>query len=178
MNSETERVSESNMGNSETKKGADAQRVGASTLTTPEPTIIHVERTFDAPRERVWRAFTESEQLARWWGRGNKVIVERHELRPGGAWRFVEHAPEGVTGFHGRILEVTPETRIVQTFEWDGMTGHTIQETAELENLGDKTLLRSTMQFVSEEEREEMLGTGMADGMEQSYSALDKLLAK
>jgi uncharacterized protein YndB with AHSA1/START domain len=177
MNIETEGAS----GNLGDTKGAHPQEVhhfGASTLTTPEPRVIHVERRFAAPVDRVWRAFTESDQLAQWWGRGNKVVIEKHDLRPGGEWRFVEHAPQGVTGFKGRVLEVTPQARIQQTFEWDEMTGHALTETAEFENLGGETLLRSTMQFFNEDERDEMLRIGMPEGMEQSYAALDRLLAK
>src|SRR5450756_1023502 len=48
------------------------------------------ERIFDASRERVWRAFTDPEQLAQWWGRGNKVVVERMDVERGGHWRYVE----------------------------------------------------------------------------------------
>ena len=93
-------------------------------MTTPAPREIRIERVFDAPRELVWRAFTEPELLAQWWGRGNKLDIERFELVRGGHWRFVEHGPEGDSGFEGRFREVTPQERIVQTFEWDGMPGY------------------------------------------------------
>lgn len=43
-----------------------------------------MERVFDAPRERVWQAMTDPEQLAQWWGRGNRLVVERFELERGG----------------------------------------------------------------------------------------------
>lgn len=91
------------------------------TVTTPGPREIRVERVFNAPRERVWRAFTDPDWLAQWWGRGNKLVIERFEFQRGGRWRFVEHSPQSVHGFEGRYREIAPPDRIVQRFEWDGM---------------------------------------------------------
>ena len=50
----------------------------STVLTTPSDREIRIERIFDAPRELVWRAFTEPELVAQWWGRGNKLVIERH----------------------------------------------------------------------------------------------------
>ena len=69
--------------------------VMTSSVTTPSEREIHIERIFNAPRNKVWRAFTEPELLAQWWGRGNKLVIEKFELERGGHWRFVEHGPEG-----------------------------------------------------------------------------------
>ena len=90
------------------------------TLSTPSDREIRVERIFNAPPERVWKAMTDPTLVAQWWGRGNKLVVEKMEVKRGGHWRFVEHTPEGPQGFEGRYREVTPITRVVQTFEWDG----------------------------------------------------------
>src|SRR5262245_63385473 len=103
---------------------AHAQQAAASTLTTPGDREIQVERVFDAPRDLVWRAFTEPDLVAQWWGRGNRLEIERFEVERGGHWRFVEHSPDGVHGFEGRFREVTPPERLVWTFEWDGMPGY------------------------------------------------------
>ena len=62
------------------------------TLTTPTDRTIRVERIFDATRDRVWRAYTEPALVAQWWGRGNKLVIEKLEVERGGHWRFVEHA--------------------------------------------------------------------------------------
>lgn len=146
-------------------------------LTTPTDREILIERVFDAPRDRVWRAFTEPELLAQWWGRGNKLVIEKFELERGGHWRFVEHSEEGVHGFEGRFREVTPKDRIVQTFEWDGMPGYTVLDTAEFHDLGDgRTRVVSTSLFYTAEERDGMLASGMETGLNQSYEALDRLL--
>lgn len=150
-----------------------------ATVTTPTDREILIERIFDAPRDRVWRAFTEPALLAQWWGRGNKLDVERFELERGGHWRFVEHGPEGVHGFEGRFREVTPPERIVQTFEWDGMPAFVIIESLELVDLGDgRTKVVNRSLFYSTEERDGMLQSGMEQGLNQSYAALDALLAR
>jgi uncharacterized protein YndB with AHSA1/START domain len=148
-------------------------------LTTPAEREIRTERIFNAPRERVWKALTDPKLVAQWWGRGNKLEVVKFEFERGGHWRFVEHGPEGSHGFEGRYREIKPQERVVQTFEWDGMPGHVIVETMTLEDLGDgRTKLVNLSLFHTTEERDGMLHSGMADGMAQSYAALDKVLAK
>lgn len=151
---------------------------GTAVITTPTDREIRTERVFDAPRDRVWRAFTDPALVAQWWGRGNQLVVERMEVERGGHWRFVEHTAEGTQGFEGRYREVTPPERLVQTFEWDGMPGYVAIETVTLEDLGDgRTKLVNTSLFHATEERDGMLNSGMEDGLNQSYAALDKLLA-
>ena len=150
-----------------------------ATITTPTDREIRIERIFNAPRERVWQAMTDPKLIAQWWGRGNNLVVERFEPERGGHWRFVEHAPEGVNGFEGRFREVTPPERVVQTFEWDGMPGYVIVETMTLEELGDdRTRLVTTSLFHATEERDGFLQSGMEGGLNESYAALDRVLAK
>lgn len=147
-------------------------------VTTPTEREIRTERVFNAKRDRVWRAFMEKELVAQWWGRGNKLDVEKFEPVAGGHWRIVEHHEGGSDGFEGRYREVTPQDRISRTFEWDGMPGHVIVETAEFEDLGDgRTKVISTSLFFTMEERDGMLDMGATAGMSESYAALDRLLA-
>lgn len=139
---------------------------------------VRSERVFEASRERVWQALTEPALLTQWWGRGNRVVVERFELYRGGHWRFVEHADDGVHGFEGRFREVQGPERLVQTFDWDGAPGHPIVTTTTLESLGpERTKLVTVSLFFTEEDRDAMVQSGMAEGQEQSYRALDQLLA-
>lgn len=145
---------------------------------TPTDREISTERVFDAPRDKVWRCYTEPELLKQWWGRGNRLVIERFELERGGHWRFVEHGPEGAHGFEGRFREVTPKDRIVMTFEWDGMPAYVIIETVNLEDLGDgRTRIVTTSLFHTTEERDGMMAAGMEQGLNESYAALDRLLA-
>src|SRR6185503_10679676 len=107
------------------------------TITTPNDRDIHIERVFDAPRDLVWKAFTDRTIVPRWWARGNEMVVERLELHRGGYWRYVEHHSEGEDGFEGRYREVVAPERIIATFEWDGMPGHVAVETVTFDDLGD-----------------------------------------
>jgi uncharacterized protein YndB with AHSA1/START domain len=149
-----------------------------ATVTTPGERQIRIERIFDAPRERVWRAMTDPKLVAQWWGRGNKLVIERLEVQAGGRWRFVEHAAEGVFGFEGEFREVDPPARVVQTFAWDGMPGHVVVNTMTLESVeGGRTRLVTVSLFQSEEDRAGMMSSGMEQGLNQSYRALDRVLA-
>jgi uncharacterized protein YndB with AHSA1/START domain len=150
----------------------------AARVTTPSDREIRVERIFAAPRERVWRAMTDPALVAQWWGRGNRLVIERDEVVRGGRWRYVEHSDDGVHGFEGRYREVVAPERVVRTFEWDGMPGHVAVETATLEELGDgRTRLVSVSLFHTAAERDGMLHSGMEGGMHESYAALDRVLA-
>src|SRR4051812_12084367 len=149
-----------------------------ATITMPGDREIHIERILDASRSRVWRAFNDPEQVAQWWGRGNKIDIERHEPYRGGHWRYVEHSGGDTHGFEGRFREVTPEERIVRSFEWDGMPGHVIIETLTLVDLGDgRTKVVMDSLFHTNEERDGFAASGMEGGMNESFAALDRLLA-
>lgn len=158
---------------------ADARRnqaVAAQVRMSGDRELL-IERTFDAPRDRVWQAYTDPNLVGKWWGRGNKLDIERMEPNPGGRWRFVEHSAEGDMGFEGEFRELKKPERIVQTFAWDGMPGHEIVDTLTLEDLGDgRTKVVTKSVFASKQERDDMLKTGMEEGVNQSYEALDKLL--
>lgn len=150
-----------------------------ATITTPAEREIRIERIFNAPRDRVWKAMTDPALVAQWWGRGNKLVIERLEVERGGHWRFVEHSAEGVDGFEGRFREVTPPERLVYTFEWDGMPGYVAVDHTTLVDLGDgRTNVVTISQFHTPEERDGMLQSGMETGLNESYAALDRVLAR
>lgn len=146
-------------------------------LSTPSDREFRLERLFNAKRERVWKALTEPELLVQWWGRGNRVVIERFEFERGGHWRFVEHSAHGVHGFEGRYREIVPVERIVTSFEWDGMPAHVLIQTMTLEQLADgRTKLVSSALFHTAAERDGMLQSGMEGGANESYEALDRVL--
>lgn len=150
-----------------------------ATVTKPSDREVRIERILDAPRDRVWRAFTEEELIAQWWARGNKLVIEKFEPRRGGHWRFVEHTDHGVFGFEGRYREVTPQERIVRSFEWDGMPAHVLIEQTDFIDLGDgRTKLVTVSIFHTQAERDGMVDHGMVSGIHASFAALDALLAK
>jgi uncharacterized protein YndB with AHSA1/START domain len=151
-----------------------------ATVTTPTDREIHIEREFNAPRDKVFAAYTDPELIPEWWGpRSTTTIVDRMEVKPGGSWRFVARDSDGSeTAFRGEYREVTAPERIVQTFEWEGMPGHVSVETAVFEDLGEQTRVTTTSIFHTTEERDGMLGSGMEGGMNETYERLDELLAR
>jgi uncharacterized protein YndB with AHSA1/START domain len=154
------------------------QTVNRAIVTTPAEREIHIERFFDAPRERVWKAMTDPQLLAQWWGRGNKLTIERYEFVKGGHWRFVEHTDHGDHGFEGRFREIVPGERVVLTFEWDGMPAYVIVNSMTLADAGDgRTRLTASSLFHTKDERDGFLKSGMEGGMNESYAALDRVLA-
>ena len=153
------------------------QQAPTATVTTPTDREIHIERVFDAPRDRVFAAFLDPKLIPEWWG--PTTIVDQMDVRPGGSWRFVIHNADGSeTAFRGTYREVTPPERIVQTFEWEGMPGHVHDQTATFEDLGDRTKLTTTLLFHTTEERDGLLASDMERGMNETYARLDELLAR
>jgi uncharacterized protein YndB with AHSA1/START domain len=148
----------------------------AITITTPSDHEITMTRVFDAPRELVFAAHTQAEHVRHWWGRGNPLDVEM-DFRVGGKYRFVEHADGQEYGFRGEYREIQAPERLVQTFEYEGMPGHIAVETLVLTEEDGKTTVTSTTRFDSVQDRDGMLQSGMAEGAEQSYQALDRYLA-
>jgi uncharacterized protein YndB with AHSA1/START domain len=138
-------------------------------------------RVFDAPRELVYRAFTEADLVARWWGsREGTTIIDKFDPRPGGAWRIVDRDKDGnEDAFRGEIRELTPPERVVQTFEWEGLPGHVSVETVTLEDIGGgQTKVTSVSTFDNPEDRDGMLSSGMETGMAEAYDQLAELLGE
>ena len=149
---------------------------------TAEPGVpqILITREFDAPRELVFRAFTEPDLLLQWLGpRKYTMTIDRYEVRDGGTWRYVHTDDGGNTfGFHG-VFHGTPSPEsMVQTFEFEGAPGNVSMDTATLEEQDGKTVMRVNSVFQSVEARDAMYESGMADGMNDSFDRLDDLLAK
>src|SRR3954462_9852969 len=104
---------------------AVATDFGATTFTTPSDREIVITRVFDAPRRLVWEALTNPEHVPHWFGpRGWTLPVCQMDFRPGGAWRFVVHGPDGTDmGMRGVYQEITPPERLVSTESFDDYPG-------------------------------------------------------
>lgn len=139
---------------------------------------IVMTRTFDAPRELVWRAMTEPELVSRWWGlEKTTTVIDRLDFRPGGSWRFVEREADGREyAFHGVIHDVNGPESFTQTFEFEGMPGHVLLERHGLEEVDGRTLYTSLAVFQSVEDRDGMVASGMETGAGQSMDLLEELL--
>jgi uncharacterized protein YndB with AHSA1/START domain len=142
---------------------------------------IIIEREFDAPRELVFKAFTDPELYVQWVGlRGLTNTLETFEPRNGGSWRYIQKDADGNEyAFHGVNHEVLAPERIIGTFEFEGLPekGHVILETARFEALpGNRTKMTSQSVFQSVVDRDGMLQSGMEEGVNDSYDRLDELL--
>jgi len=157
---------------------SNSRQISKMTLTVPSDREIVLTRTFDAPRRLVWEALTRPEHVPQWWGpRGTTMLVDKMDLRPGGAWRFVSRGPDGSEhGFRGEYREIVPPERIVQTFEWEGLPGHISVETLTLEERDGRTTITGTSVFDSVEDRDGMLQSGMETGAAETYDRLEEHL--
>jgi uncharacterized protein YndB with AHSA1/START domain len=105
-----------------------------------------MSRVLDAPRDMVWRCFTDPEHLQQWWGpKGYKVLSSKMELRPGGTYHYGMQTPNGQTMWGKFVyLEIVPQERLVfiNSFsdEGGGVTRHPGNEKWPLE-------MRSTFTF-------------------------------
>ncbi len=145
---------------------------------------LFITREFDAPRELVFRAFTEAEIYAKWLTGppGLTMDLERFEPWSGGSWRYIQTDTNGNSyAFHGVNHEVRPPERIIGTFEFEGLpeSGHVVLETVRFESLpGNRTRLVNQSVFQSVADRDGMIRAGMESGVSNSYDQLDIVLTK
>lgn len=148
------------------------------TVNLPSELEVTMVRVFQAPRALVFEAHAACEHLKHWWGRGNPLECTI-DFRPGGVYRFVEHAPDGHDyAFHGEYLEIREPELIRYTFEYEGAPGHVCVETLEFTEAEGSTTITGTTRFATPEDRDQMISAGMQDGARQSYQALAAYLAK
>jgi uncharacterized protein YndB with AHSA1/START domain len=150
-------------------------------VTTPSDQEICMTRLFDAPRHLVFAAMTQPQHVKRWWGRlgeGYSVPICEIDLRPGGAWRFVNRHPKGEAAFHGEYREVTPPSRLVFTEIFEEFPDSVSVVTAEFTEEDGKTRLTATVRYPSPEIRDMVLASGMSRGAGISYDRLEDLVAE
>jgi uncharacterized protein YndB with AHSA1/START domain len=161
--------------------------VGSSTVnsdsfnvTTPSDQEIRMTRLFNAPRHLVFAAMTKPDHVKQWWGclgEGYSVPSAEIDLRPGGAWRFVNRHPKGEVAFHGEYREINPPSRLVFTEIFEEYPDSVSVVTAELTEEGGKTRLITTVRYPSREVRDIVIASGMAKGAGISYDRLEDLVA-
>ena len=156
---------------------------GSNETTTiySDGTDLVFEREFDAPREQVWKAFTDPEIVPRWWGQhGTTTTVVEMDVRPGGKWRYVNSAPDrDDVAFYGEYLDVEPIDRYEWTFMFDveGVGPMGGPESFSFEDVGGRTKVTSVGHFDSVESIEGALSTGMVGGAIETWDRLAAYLA-
>lgn len=142
--------------------------------------FIDVRRDFDAPRDLVYRAFTEPDLLVQWLGPGKyEMIIDEYDVRAGGSWRYIHRGADGHEyGFHGVFHGDPSPDGFTQTFEFEGAPGHVSLDKLTLEERDGRTVVHTHSVYQSLEARDAMIASGMAEGMDEGFDRLDALLLR
>lgn len=156
------------------------------TVETTERELV-VTRTFQAPRERVFRAYSSCEHLKNWWGPRSWPMAEcTMDFRVGGVWHYCLRGPDEGDESWGRAVfeEIVEPERIVYTdafSEADGNVNEAMPQTrstVELAETDDGTRLTLRAKYPTADDLEQVLEMGMVAGMTETLDRLDEHLAE
>ena len=154
------------------------------TVVTAEPgkQELFITREFDAPRELIFKAYTDPKLFVQWLGpRGYEMRLDTFEPYSGGRYRYIHKDKDGNEfRFHGVFHEISEEL-MIQTFEFEGLPerGHVTLDTMRLEELpGDRTRITIQSVYQSVSDRDGMIQSGMERGLNEGHERLDELLEK
>lgn len=149
-------------------------------ITPADEPVIITRRWVKAPVELVWEVTTNAEHMKQWLGpRELEMVLCETDPRVGGAYRFVQLAPDGSEHhFRGEYREVDAPHRLTYTFIYEAWPDHESVETVELTAKDGGTLITSTMVHVSLFARDQMVESGMEGGVREGYERMDELLAE
>jgi uncharacterized protein YndB with AHSA1/START domain len=155
-------------------------------VSTPSDREVLVKRSFDAPVDLVWQAYTDPALMRRWLtampGWSMPVCDMTTEVGGKYCWRWRDDANGVEFGFTGEMLEVEQHSKIVHTQEYDpGTMGGSMGDGASIITVTfDETVgitnVATSIKFASKADRDAAVSTGMTDGMEVSYKQLDDVL--
>ena len=153
---------------------------GKSEVTDTADREIVIARVFDASRELVFKAWTDPEHVAQWWGpRGFTNTIKEMDVRPGGVWRLVMHGPDGVD-YPNKIvfIEVVKPERLVYTHGGDGEDEQApFHVTVTFEVQGSKTRVTMRSLFATAAERDQVVEQfGAIEGGNQHMDRLGDYL--
>lgn len=146
-----------------------------------------MKRTFDAPRQLVWDAWTQREQIDAWWGpRMFKTESPVLDLRPGGAWHYCMRSEEWGDAWGKAIYrEVVEPERLVYVDAFSDETGATNPDLPEslitvtfTEEGPGRTLLTVHTLYDSPEDRQKVIEMGVEQGFDEQLDRLEELLAQ
>jgi uncharacterized protein YndB with AHSA1/START domain len=147
----------------------------------PNVPTIQITRDFDAPPEKVFKAWVDPDLIVQWLGpNSTDMRLDQWDARTGGNYRYAAlRNGEEIAAFYGSFHEVRPSERLVQTFTWEGMPDGVSLDTMTFEDLGDgRTRVVGLSVVDSFEGRDAIMASGMEGGVIEGYEKLDALLAK
>jgi uncharacterized protein YndB with AHSA1/START domain len=146
---------------------------------SPDPTVLRVERTINAPPQVLFDAWTSPEVLRRWWPAGAdwQTPVAEVDPRVGGRLRLVMRSPDGEEfGGSGEYVEMRPPERLAFTWTWDGHEGHEGTQLIEVE-FTERRDGTTTMVLTNRGLRDEEAKRTHREGWEASFDNLERVLA-
>lgn len=161
----------------------DARNAGASRAAEMQDREIVITRAFDAPRELVFKAWTDPQHLAHWWGPdGFTTRIQEMDVRPGGAWNLIMRGPDG-TDYpnHSIFTEVVKNERLAYSHGGgkEGGTPADFHATVTFEKDGEKTRVTLRMLFKSAALRNQIATEyGAIEGGKQTFARLAEHLRK
>ena len=146
-------------------------------VTMPSEREIVIERVFDAPRTLVFDAWTKAEHVAHWWDpSGAPLAVCEIDLRPNGAFLFVNRGPDGAKyPFSGFYREITPPARLVIGGPSPVSNGESVCTLVFSEHDG-KTTLTMTFECQSRADRDALLKMRVDEGTAKTLDNLEAYL--
>ncbi|MBF4993334.1 SRPBCC family protein [Arthrobacter gandavensis] len=142
--------------------------------------FIDYSRELDFPVADVFRAHADPDLISQWLGpRGTKMDMDHYDFTTGGTYKYTHIGPEGIPyDFTGIFHTVRENEFAIQTFEFSGYPDVVSLEFNTFEDLGDgRTRITVHAVYPTQEARDGMAASGMEDGMTDSYSRLEELLA-
>ncbi len=141
-----------------------------------------ITRILNAPRDLVFRTWTDPKQVAKWWGpNGFTNTIQEMDVRSGGVWRFIMHGPDG-TNYKNKIVFIEvlkPERLVYQHVREEETESINFHVTVTFEKQGDKTRLTMRSLFESAAEFERVNKEyGATEGAHQTMDRLEEYLGR
>jgi uncharacterized protein YndB with AHSA1/START domain len=159
------------------KETSGMENTRSAKVTTPSEREIVITRAFDAPRTVVFDAWTKAEHVAQWWDPGRAPLaVCEIDLRPNGAFRFVNRGPEGMRHpFTGVYREILAPARLVFTTRISPSGAESVGTLVFSEH-GGRTTLTMTIACQSMADRDALLKMRIDVGTSRTLDNLDEYL--
>jgi uncharacterized protein YndB with AHSA1/START domain len=149
-------------------------------IAEPGKQEIVINRIFDAPRELVFKIWTDPSYIPEWWGpRRLTTVVDKMDVRKGGIWRYINRDNNANEyAFNGVYHDIISPDRLINTFEFEGVPSVGLITTTFEEQPGGKTKLTEISLYPSIEVRDGVLQSGMSEGAIELMDRFEELLAK
>ena len=139
---------------------------------------LSIKKTFDAPVELVWEAWTEPKHLAHWWApKGMSVTIVEHDFKVGGKWKYVMPMPNGTEFIsEGQFVEIVEFQKIVTSANFRPMT-EGVEIRVLFEKAGNKTVFVFGVIHPTEEYKLQQEKMGFYNGWGSTLTRFEGLVA-